>query len=479
MNPPLRKLTAVVMIMFVTVMIAATSISFFRADSLNADARNARTLYKQYGVDRGPIIVAGEKITDSVETASPYNYQRSYLQPELYAHLTGYFSVSHNAMTGLERAENPILGGSATELAPQRLGEMLTGADPEGGAVALTIDPAAQQAAWDALGERRGAVVAIEPQTGKILAMVSKPSFDPNLIASHDSDTANDAWESYNSAESKPLLNRAIGDDLYAPGSVFKIITTAAMIENGANADEPVEAPHSYSPPGTTHEIFNPGRLHCGDGSGSVPLRTAFVESCNTAFAIGGLELGAEKMTEMAEAFGFHQELEIPLTVRPSRFPEPQDQAELAGASFGQYNVVTSPLQMAMVAAAIANDGKLMTPYLVHQRLTADLGVISTTSPSTFSTPISKDTAEQLESMMIDVVNKGTGAYAASSHVQVAGKTGSAEIAAGVEPHAWFAGYDASDKPRVAVGVFVENGGDGGQQAGPIARAVIEAVVAK
>lgn len=478
MNPPLRKLVAVVVVMFLTLMAAATSLSFFRAESLNNDARNARTLYKEYGVDRGPIIVAGEPITGSEPVNSPYNYQRTYLQPALYAHLTGYFSVTHNSMTGLERAENSILGGSAASLAPQRVEEMFRGANREGGGVALTIDPAVQQAAWDALGDRRGGVVALDPSTGRILAMVSKPSFDPNLIASHDSATSKNAWQTYSDDETQPLLDRAIGDDLYAPGSVFKIITAAAMIENGdLTADSVVEAPYTFSPPGTTHEIYNPLQRECGDGSGNVPLRTAFVESCNTAFALGGLDVGAQAMTDMAEAFGFHRDLSIPLTVRPSRFPEPQDQATLAMASFGQRDVLTSPLQMAMVAAAVANDGVLMTPYLVNQTLTADLGVISTTSPSKFSQPITAETAAVLESMMIDVVNQGTGAYAASSFVQVAGKTGSAEIAAGVQPHAWFAGFDATDNPQVSVGVFIENGGDGGQSAGPVARAVIEAVV--
>ncbi|MDP9806328.1 peptidoglycan glycosyltransferase [Trueperella bonasi] len=478
MNPPLRKLVIVVIIMFVTLMVAATSIQFFRADSLNADSRNVRTLYKEYGVDRGPIIVAGEPIADSEPVNSVYNYQRTYLRPEMYAHLTGYFSVTHNSMTGIERAENSILGGSDSALTPQRIEELFTGAEPEGGAVELTIDPAVQQAAWDALGDRRGGVVAIEPETGRILALVSKPAYDPNLIASHDATVAREAYQNYLAAESQPLLNRAIGDNLYAPGSVFKIITTAAMIENGdLTAESMVEAPYTYSPPGTTHEIYNPLQRQCGDGSGKVPLRTAFVESCNTAFAIGGLEVGDEEMIAMSEKFGFHQELTIPLPVRPSRFPEPQDEAELAMAAFGQRDVLTSPLQMAMVAAAVANDGTLMSPYLVERTLTADLAVISTTSPSTLSTPISEKTAGELESMMIDVVNQGTGAYAASSFVQVAGKTGSAQIADGVSPHAWFAGYDASDSPQVAVGVFVENGGDGGQVAGPIARAVIEAVV--
>ncbi|MDP9831394.1 peptidoglycan D,D-transpeptidase FtsI family protein [Trueperella abortisuis] len=479
MNPPLRKLSVVVTIMFLTLMVAATSLQFFRAPSLNADTRNARTLYKEYGVKRGPIIVAGEAITGVEEIDSPYNYLRTYLQPDLYAPITGYFSVIHNAMTGIERAENGILGGSDSQLATQHLQELLTDADPEGGAVSLTIDPAAQQAAWDALGDRQGAVVAIEPSTGKILALVSKPSFDPNTIASHNREEASAAWDTLNADPAKPLLNRAIGGDLYAPGSVFKLITAAAMIENGLSADSDVEAPHTYSPPGTSHEIYNPLRRQCGDGSGTVPLRVAFTESCNTAFAIGGLNLGAQKMRATAEAFGFGQDLQIPLTVRPSEFPDPQDDAALAMDSFGQRDVLVSPLQMAMVAAAIANDGTLMRPYLVDKTFTADLGVLSTTSPTVFSTPISTRTAEQMRSMMIDVVNKGIGSYAALNYVQVAGKTGSAEVANGVEPHAWFAGFDATDNPKVAVAALVINGGDGGSNAGPVARAVIDAVVGR
>lgn len=478
MNPPLRKLTAVVIIMFVTLMVAATSLQFFRAPSLNADDRNARTLYKEYGVDRGPITVAGEPITGSEAITSPYKYQRTYLQGQLYAPITGYFSVIHNSITGIERAENGILGGSDDRLAPQRLQELISGATPKGGGVELTINPAAQKAAWDALGHRKGAVVAIEPSTGKILALVSKPSYDPNTIASHDRATASEAWKSATADPTKPLLNRAIGDELYAPGSVFKIITAAAMIEGGASADSKVEAPHSYSPPGTSHEIFNPGQRTCGDGSGEVPLRVAFTQSCNTPFAIGGLNAGAEKMQDMAKAFGFGQDLTIPLRVRPSQFPEPADKAALAMDSFGQRDVTVSPLQMAMVAAAVANKGTLMTPYLVDKTFTADLGVVSTTSPRQFGTPISKETASELTSMMIDVVNKGAGAYAALSHVQVAGKTGSAEVP-NAEPHAWFTGFDASDKPRVAVAALIINGGDGGRNAGPVARAVINAVVGK
>ena len=477
MNPPLRKLTVVVIIMFLALMVAATSLQYVRAPALNADARNVRTLYREYGVNRGPIIVAGEPITGSEPIDSPFKYLRTYLKPELYAPVTGYFSVIHNSITGIERAENGVLGGSADQLATQRLQEILTNADPKGGGVSLTIHPAAQQAAWDALGDRQGAVVAIEPATGKILALVSKPSYDPNASAAHIRADATAAWERYNADPGKPLLNRAVGDDLYAPGSVFKLITAAAMIENGSTADTVVEAPRTFSPPGTSHEIFNPLRRQCGDGSGQVPLRVAFTQSCNTAFAIGGIKLGADKMRQTAQAFGFDRELSVPLRVRPSRFPKPQDDAALAMDSFGQRDILASPMQMAMVVSAIANNGRLMTPYLVDQTFTADLGVLSTTKPSEFSTPISANTAAEMRKMMIDVVNKGTGAYAALSHVQVAGKSGSAEVAANVEPHAWFAAFDATDKPRVAVAALVINGGDGGQQAGPVARAVINAVV--
>ncbi|MFP7697360.1 peptidoglycan D,D-transpeptidase FtsI family protein [Trueperella sp. LYQ143] len=479
MNPPLRKLTAIVIVMFLTLMAAATSLQFFRADSLNADARNVRTLYKQYGIDRGPIIVAGEAITGSTAVDSPYRYQRTYSHGELYAPITGYFSVVYNSMTGMERAENGVLSGSSDELFGQRLNELISGKEPQGGGVSLTINPRAQQAAWDALGNQRGAVVAIEPETGKILALVSKPTFDPNIIASHDVATAQQGWNSYESDPAHPLENRAIGGDLFAPGSVFKLITASAMLESGITADTLIDAPTTYTPPQTDHKIFNPGQRPCGDGSGKVPLRQAFLQSCNTAFAIGGQRLGQDAMTKMAEAYGFHTNFEIPLETRGAVFPKNSSEAALAMASFGQQDVRVSPLQMAMVAAAIANNGVLMTPYLVDQTLSADLAVLSQTEPHEFSRPISAKTASDMRSMMIDVVNRGTGTHAALGNVQVAGKTGTAEISPEVEPHAWFAGFDATDHPRVAVAAFVENGGDGGEVAGPVARAVIEAVVSQ
>ncbi|MDP9800952.1 peptidoglycan glycosyltransferase [Arcanobacterium wilhelmae] len=476
MNPPLRKLTAVVLLMFLTLMAAASYIQFFRAPELNADSRNVRTLYREYGTDRGPIVVAGKPIAGSESVDDPYKFLRTYADGPLYAPITGYFSVVFNAMTALERQQNSVLGGSDDSLLSQRISDLITGKQPSGGGVELTINPAAQKAAWDTLGNRRGAVVAIEPETGRILALVSRPSFDPNLLASHKKATAQDAWKELNADERKPLLNRAIGGDLYAPGSSFKIITAAAMLENGATPDGKVAAPDHYTPNGTSVAISNPGEERCGDGSGQVPLRQAFLQSCNTTFAKAGHDLGYEKMNTIADALGFGKSLSIPLQVRPSRFPQPQDLAALAQDSIGQRDIQVSPLQMAMVAAAVANKGVLMKPYLVESTMTSDLATISTTSPSEYSRPFSAQTASALREMMIDVVNKGTGGRAALKSVQVAGKTGTAEIKAGVEPHSWFVGFDATDHPKVAVAAFVENGGDGGYNAGPIAAAVIGAV---
>lgn len=476
MNPPIRKLTAIVVVMFLTLMAAVTYIQFIRAPELNADQRNVRTLYREYGKDRGPIIVAGQPIVTSEPYDDQYNYLRTYHDPQVYAPITGYFSTVFNSMTGLERAENDILGGTSSSLLTQRLEELITGSQPQGGGVSLTIDPAAQAAAWEALDGRRGAVVAIEPDTGRILALVSSPSFDPNLIATRDANQANADWQTYSADPDRPLINRALGGELYAPGSTFKVLTAAAMIESqGLTAESMVDAPYTYTPPQTTHQINNPFETECGDGSGSVTLLTAFSESCNTPFAIGAVEVGAEEMISLAEDFGFNSPLTVPLEVRASRFPVPDDDAALAMDAIGQRDIVASPLQMAMIAAAVANDGTLMTPYLVEQTLTADLDVVSTASPREMSQPMSEETAHVLEELMVGVVTSGSGSSAALASTQIAGKTGTAENEGSA--HAWFIGFDATDDPQVAVAVLVEEGGLGGQVAGPIAQAVLSAVI--
>ncbi|MFH5821375.1 peptidoglycan D,D-transpeptidase FtsI family protein [Georgenia sp. AZ-5] len=484
MNAQIRHLATVVVVMFVALMVGATSVQFFQADELNADDRNVRTIYREYGRDRGPIVVAGEAVASSSPVDDVYRYQRSYAYGPLYAHVTGYFSTAFNSMTGMEDAANDVLNGTSSSLLLQRIQTLFTGDQPEGGAVELTLDPAAQQAAVEALGNQRGAVVALDPRTGAILALASTPSFDPNDLATHSRADAQAAWDAYQADETEPLTNRAIAGDQYAPGSSFKIITAAAMLESGQyTPDSMVPAPTALQLPQSNQVVNNPGNLPCGDGSGQVTLTQALRQSCNTPFSQVAMDLGYGALNEQAQAFGFGQDLEIPLKVTPSRFPETASDAELAMAAIGQASVRVTPIQMAMVVSAIANDGVQMRPHLVARELTADLEVASTTDPEEMGEPISAQTADQLTQMMVEVVESGTGTRAQIPGVQVAGKTGTAEIGSGIAPHAWFAGFAGAEEPEVAVAVVVENGGrageeaSGGATAAPIARAVMQAVL--
>jgi len=480
-NRPIRRLATVVVVMFLALMMGATSVQFFQADRLNADPRNVRTVYREYGRDRGPIVVAGEAVARSEPVDDNYEYQRVYPHGELYGHVTGYFSTAHNRLTGLEMSENEVLNGTSSSLLLQRIQTLVTGNQPQGGAIELTIDPNAQRAAADALGDRRGAVVALDPETGAILSMVSTPGFDPNALATHVREDADGAYERYTSQEAgSPLTNRAIGGDQYPPGSSFKVITAAAALESGevAGPDAMVPGPTTLDLPQTSHVIYNPERLPCGDGSGEVTLTQAFRQSCNTTFGQLSMDMGEDTLREQAEAFGFGEDLDVPQSVTPSRFPDDPTPPELAMSGIGQASVRVTPMQMAMVAAAVANDGTQMQPYLVARELTADLEEVSSTQPRTLRESVSPETADALSTMMVEVVENGTGTAAQIPGVTVAGKTGTAQVSEGVEAHSWFIGFaDAGDGPEVAVAALVENGGDGGSTAGPIAREVMQAVL--
>ncbi|WP_022917358.1 peptidoglycan D,D-transpeptidase FtsI family protein [Ruania albidiflava] len=486
MNAPLRRLSVVMMLMFFALMGAATYVQFFQADSLNADPRNVRTLYKQYGQDRGPIVVAGESIAYSEPVDDAFGFQRVYTDGPLYAPITGWYGMYQ--MTGLERASNSVLNGTDDSLLLARLRALFTGAENDGGSVELTIDPAAQQAAWEALDGRNGAAVALDPSTGAILAMVSSPSFDPNDLAGHSSTDVDAAYSELLEDPDNPLYNRAIGGDLYAPGSSFKLIDLAMLLETGDyQPDTVVEAPTEYRLPGTQDTyIRNPGGLACGDGE--VPLEYALQVSCNTPFAMLAVEHGEEALAEQAEAFGFGQRLNIPLTVTPSVLGQDLDDAQLAMTAIGQFDVRVTPLQMAMVSAAVANDGELMTPHLVATERGPDLRVTRRADPSVLSEPISAETAATMTDMMVNVVDNGTGQAAGISGVQVAGKTGTAETGVEgpegtVQPNAWFTAFAPADDPQVAVAVVLEGteelgaAGTGGTVAAPVAREIMQAVL--
>ena len=481
MNTPLRRLATVVLAMFGILVAGATWVQFLQAPNLNADSRNVRTLYREYGNPRGPIVVAGEAIASSTPVDDPFGYQRGYLSGPLYAHVTGYYSVVFGRH-GIEEWMNTELNGSADSLFYARLQDLVTGRQPLGASVELTIDPVAQQAAWDALGDQSGAVVAIDTSTGAILAMVSKPAYDPNVLASHDMAAVTEAWNALQGDPARPMENRAIAGRTYPPGSIFKLVTAAAALEAGYAPDTSISAPVELQLPLSSSVLRNFGGAPCS-ATGTTSLADALRISCNTAFAQLGLDLGDDALRAQAEAFGFDAPLNVPMRVAPSRFPADPDAPQTALSAIGQYDVAVTPLQMAMVSAAIANGGTQMSPYLVSAVRSQDLTIVEQTAPTVLGRPISPATAAALRDMMVEVVQSGTGRSAQISGIQVAGKTGTAQTSADAAPHAWFTAFAPAEAPRVAVAVIVENGGNmgneatGGAVAAPIARAVIEAVL--
>jgi len=486
MNKPIRRVSILVAIMFLAIMASTTFTSFVSANALNTNARNVRALYREFGFDRGPIVASGQILVDSVPFDSPFRFKRTYLggdaqQAAVFAPVTGFFSIA-NGTTMIERTENAYLGGSADELWLGRLRDTFTGAEPRGASVELTIDTATQQAAWDALGGQHGAVIALEVSTGRILAMVSKPSFDPNVLAVHSTGLAGTAYQELIADPDDPMINRTI-NALYPPGSTFKLVPAVAALESGiVTPTELIPAPHTFTLPGTTHALQNFGGASCSP-AGEMTLHDAMVISCNTAFAALGVELGAQRMLQQAELFGFNSPFDVPMRTAVSAFPSgatfTPDRQALAG--IGQGDVTSTPLQMAVVAQAIANNGIVMQPYLVDTVRDDRLEIVAQNSPQQLRAAMSAPTAQLMTEMMVDTVNRGTGTAAQISGIQVAGKTGTAQTAAGVAPHAWFVAFAPASDPQIAVAVIVERGGDlaseatGGRVAAPVARRVIEA----
>ncbi|MEJ2578007.1 MAG: penicillin-binding protein 2 [Kineosporiaceae bacterium] len=482
MNAPLRRLGVVVAMLFSMLLASTTYIQFVQADNLNSRPGNSRALEKEYGRERGPILVGGQPVVDSVKVDDDYGYQRRYRRGPEYAAVTGYYSLVYGA-SAMEGAADSYLSGTADQLFYRRLADLFTGRQPQGASVSLTISAKAQKAAWDALGDQRGAVVAIEPKSGKILAMVSKPSYDPNLLASHDRAKVAAAWETLTADAERPLENRAIASRLYPPGSVFKLVTAAAALSSGEyTAESQLPGPAKLKLPESTTTLPNDFSGACSR-TGKVSLADALRISCNTAFGALGMTLGTEAVLSQAEDFGFDHALEIPLQVTPSSFPVDPSQAQLAQSAIGQFDVRVTPLQVAMIAAAIANGGTLMKPNLVDTINGANLDVIHREKPQKLSEPLSEDAAAALTAMMVGVVENGTGKKAQISGVSVAGKTGTAQQGEGDPPHAWFTAFAPADDPQIAIAVVVEDGGrlgtraSGGAVAAPIAKAVMQAVL--
>ncbi len=486
MNKPIRRMAVACLVLFMALLLNASWLQYVDAGNLNDRNDNRRVRDSEFARKRGAILVAGRQVAESVASDDRYVYQRRYPQPYKYAHVTGFFSYIYGA-SGVESNQNEILSGSDPRLFVKRLVDLVSNQQPEGGSVSLTLDPAAQDAAFagiQALGPNtQAAVVALEPSSGKVLAMVSNPTYDPDLLASHDLGEVEQAWTRLNADPTKPLFNRAI-QEVYPPGSTFKLVTSAAALASGKyDADTRVQGGTELTLPQTDKPLTNENGSNCGGDS--ITLTQALMVSCNVSFGSIGLDLGADALAQQADAFGFGQRFLSGLGAQAaSRFPADADLPQTALSAIGQYEVAASPLQMALVAATIANNGQGMRPYVVDEVRAPDLSVLDKTSeepmPERAMTPADASTLTQ---MMVEVVDRGTGTTAQIPDVKVAGKTGTAQSTPSRSPYAWFVSFAPADDPQVAVAVLVQDAGvdrdaiSGSGLAAPIAKAVMEAVI--
>lgn len=423
------------------------------------DPRNARTLMETADPSRGRILSA-----DGVVLAEDGpDGGRVYPEGGTYVHLVGFDAPPERS--GIELTRRTALqsrdDGSITAWLRGLLGDDLGPPD-----IRLTVVHEVQQAAVDALGDRRGAVVAIDPRTGAVLAYASSPSFDPAAIVAGELDLSSEM-------ASDALIDR-VSDQVLPPGSTFKVVVTAAALEGGLGPGSEVAAGSSYTPP-TGEPIRNFGGGGCG--SDPIALADALAVSCNTAYARLAVDLGGEAVVAAAVDAGFNVVLPWETVAAVSSIPPgsqlDDDPPSLAQSGLGERDVRATPLLMAVIAAAVANDGVAMAPYVVDAVIAPGGEVLEAAGPERLARMFSTSTATALTEMMVEVVARGTGQPAALADVEVAGKTGTAEGAGG--PHAWFIGFAPAADPVIAVAVLVEGGGSGGRVAGPIAAAVLAA----
>jgi peptidoglycan glycosyltransferase len=496
MNKPIRNLAVACMVLFVCLLINVTYVQYWEADNLTSLSKhpdNKRVRDAEFSRERGSIFVRGKAVAESNKSKDAYKFQRVYPLGKEYAHLSGFFSRDWG-LGGIESSENSILSGSDSSLFVNRVIDLVDNQAPKGGSVTLTVNPAAQKAAYDglrALGENvQGAVVAIEPSTGKILAMVSSPSYDPNILASHNFNQVGKIKQRLEQEKLSPLNNRAI-EEVLPPGSTFKLVTAAAALDSGKyTPNTKVPGGSSLNLPQTSKNLTNENGGACGGSQ--ITFTQALQVSCNVSFGDVGLHIGANKIRDTANKFGFGKryftDLDDPLTRQAlSRFPTNPDPPQTALSAIGQFDVATTPLQMAMVGAGIANDGVVMKPYLVDEIKSPKLDVLNKTDPQQMpSQPaMSSAASRDLRQMMVAVVEGGTGKTAQIPGVQVAGKTGTAQSSPSRPPYAWFVSFAPADTPAVAVAVLVQDAGvardqiSGSGLAAPIAKAVMEAVIGK
>jgi penicillin-binding protein A len=481
-NRAVRRISIAVLVMFVLLLANVNYLQAFQAGSLADKKGNSRAFTAQFQNKRGEITTAdGTVLAESKSIGGIYKYQRVYTKGDEYAPVTGYDTLY--TATGVEQAENTLLNGTSSKLAVRNVIDTITNKPRKGATVQTTINSKAQNAAWSSLQSsgKSGAVVALNPQTGAILAMASYPSYDPNKLAVLDGTQLNQNDAALQKDSNQPLLNRAI-NATYPPGSTFKIITSSTFFNEGkGNPGTEIPAPTSLTLPQSSTKLINDNGEVCGNGN-TATVDLAFTKSCNTAFANIGIQLGSQALKAEAEKYGFNNPgLTIPAPVSPSNFPLEPASSFTAMSAIGQKDDTVTPLQEAMMSAAIANGGKLMRPYLVQQVQAADLSIVDQATPQQLSQPVSPDVANQIKGMMLHVVDQPEGtAFAfnnAIPNAPIAGKTGTAQNGvnnSGLND-AVFTCFASNGNRSMAVGVIIQGGGYGAAAAAPIAVNVLKA----
>ena len=480
MHRQIRRMGIGLVIAFVLLFAQLNYVQFFAAGDIASNRSNPRALIREYSIKRGDILsLDGKKLATSVATKDRLKYRRTYPMGDLFGHITGYYSINYGP-SRIESSFNDQLLGDSGVVSIQDIEDRFTDSEEQGNRVRLTIDTRLQQAARTALGGERGAVVAIDPGTGEVRALWSNPSFNPEPLASHSAREQKRYWESLDpTSTTGPLVNIATTRG-YPPGSTFKVVTTAAALESGEyTPNSRFPDPDKLELPLTDDTLTNFTNSAC-TGTGSITLFEALRISCDTTFGKIGLEI-PDEVHSTAEAFGFNQEVPFDIRGEVSSYPEiPEDRApEWAKAAIGQQDVVATPMQMALVAAGVANDGEILRPRLGREVIDPAGGIVDRFQPEVFSEAMSPQTAQEVTEMMVAAVESGTGTAARIPGVEVAGKTGTAQTVEGQNPHTWFITFAPADDPQIAVAVIVEHGGSfgseatGGAVAAPIARQVL------
>lgn len=483
MNRSIRRVALALGVAFFALLVQLNYDQVFASKRFAEHPSNRRLLVKEYSTQRGDIIAGDETIARSVATDDKLKYLRDYPLAELTSEISGYYSLVYGG-AGIERAYNSYLTGNRPARVESVVDQLL-GRDRKGNSLLLTLDMELQRVAAAKLGKQRGAVAAIDPESGAVLALYSNPTYNPNTLSSHDTGSIRRSWDFYQNAQDNPLLSRSF-QERYPPGSTFKVLVTAAALENGIKPTDTFPNPRAFPLPLTNRELGNFGGGACRGGSGGrISMAQGLRVSCNTTFAQIGLQIGAAKLVEQAEKLGFQQPavFDLPATAScirtaPRGCGEPDlDAPQTALSSIGQFDVRVTPLQMARVVAAVANGGMLVRPHLVREVQDYTGAILETINPPPVGQAFSAATAAAVKAMMIDVVQNGTGRPVRTPGIEIGGKTGTAETGAeGKAPHSWFVAF----APGIAVAVIVENGGDlgdeatGGRVAGPIAKALIE-----